>query len=65
MPVELQRGLHAIVSQPLAHRLDVDALLEQQRGVRVTEAMQPDRRKTGQIADTSTEAPTNDIRILS
>jgi transposase-like protein len=25
---ELQRGLHAIVSQPLAHRLDVDALLE-------------------------------------
>jgi hypothetical protein len=31
----------------------------------MTPAMQPDHRKTGEIADTSTEAPTNDIRILS
>src|SRR6202158_742879 len=64
IPVELQRGLHAIVSQPLAHRLDVDALLEQQRRVRVTEAMQPDRRKPGPIADAPTEASTYDVRIL-
>src|SRR5258708_38618031 len=65
MPVELQRGLHAIVSQPLAHRLDVCALLDQQRRGGVTEAMQPDRWKTGRIRDTSTEATPNRLSIIS
>ena len=39
MAVELKRGLHAVVPKSLAHSLDVDALLKQQRGVRMTEAM--------------------------
>lgn len=55
MAVELERGLHAIVAKSLTHSLDVDALLKQQRGVRVTESMQSDRRQRDQIADASTE----------
>jgi hypothetical protein len=62
--IELERRLNAVVPKSLAHSLDVDALLEQQRGVRVTEAMQPDRRKTGQIAYAPTESPTDDVRVL-
>ena len=64
MAVKLKGGLHAVVAKALAHSLDVDAFLKQQRGVRVTEAMQSDRRKPGHIADASTEASTDDVRIL-
>ena len=64
MAVKLKRRLHAVVAKSLAHSLDVDALLKQQRGVRVTEAMQSNRRNLGQIAYASTEASNDDVRIL-
>jgi hypothetical protein len=63
--VELKRRLNVIVPKALAHSLGADALLKQQRGVRVTEAVPPDRRQADKIADASTEASTNDVRILS
>jgi hypothetical protein len=61
--VRIQCGLDVIVPQALAHGLDVDACLEQERGMHVSEAVEPDRRNCGQTADPASKAPTNDGRI--
>jgi len=51
------------VAQALGHGLDVDACLEQERRMRVSEAVESDRRNHGQIADAPHEAPADDVRI--
>ncbi|HUZ85861.1 MAG TPA: hypothetical protein VNF26_02795 [Candidatus Baltobacterales bacterium] len=64
MAVELEGGLNGIVPQALAHGLYVDAGFEEERGVRVPQAMQPECRHRGQIPHSASEAPTDNVRVL-
>src|SRR6266487_3691631 len=64
MAIQLQSGLNVVVPEALAHSLDVDSCFEEQRGVGVTKAMQPDRRHNRQFADPTGKAPPDDVRIL-
>ena len=65
MRVELECRLHGVVAEALAHRLDVDAFLEQQRGVRVSQSMNADRRQRLHAGDAPPESSADDVRILS
>lgn len=64
MTVELKSGLSAVMPKALAHRLDIDACFEQERGMRVAKAMQRDRWHSRQSADSALEASTDDVRVL-
>lgn len=64
MTVELKCCLSAVVPEAFAHRLDIDARLKQERGMRVAKAMQRDRWHSRQSADASLEASSDDVRIL-
>lgn len=65
MRVELECRLDAVIAETLAYGLDVDALLEVERGVRVSQAVQPDLRHIGHLPDAATEAAPDDVRILT
>ena len=64
VPIELESGLYVVMPESLAHGLDIDTCLEQERGMGMTEAVERNRRQAAQIADAAHEAASNDIRVL-
>lgn len=64
MAVELKRGLSAVVPEALAHGLDVDACLEHECRVGVTQTVKSNHGHGSESADPALEPSADDIRIM-
>jgi hypothetical protein len=63
--IKFERRLNAVMTEALAHRLDINSFLQEQRGMRLSEAVEPNGRQLGQYVNMAAETPSNDVRILS